>query len=70
MLEKIDYRAVDMALSIMYGFVDRVTGYTQPPKMTRVHTIHSSLNRRVISRNGRREWISEGFKGSGLEFFS
>lgn len=59
MLERRDYYAVDMVFPIFCVFIDRVTGYTRSPKMTRVQVMYSSLMSRVMSRNWRRGWTSE-----------
>lgn len=43
MLEKQNYRPIDIGFPIGRGFIGRVTGYTECPKMTRLYPMYSSM---------------------------
>lgn len=59
MFDGSDYCAVDIVISFLCGFIDRVTGLTKRPKFNIVHAIYSSLISRVVSGNCKRRWTVE-----------
>lgn len=54
MTEGENYRAIDIVRPVVPGFIDRVTGYLQSLKTTRVHVMHKSLMSMVMFVNWRR----------------
>lgn len=72
MLKSKDYRAFDTVFSSLCGFIDWVTWYTQPTKLTRVHAIYRSLMIKFLTGNwilgGTRELLKlYGLETSGLK---
>lgn len=55
MLKGNDYCADDIVSPAVCGFIERVTDYTNAPKMAIVHAMYSSMMSGVVSDNWKRE---------------
>lgn len=62
-----DYHAIDLLISIGYGYIDRVTGYKTSPKMPKVHTMYSSLIKRDEYGNWKRGATNKDLKAIGAD---
>lgn len=69
MLEAKDYRAVDIELLIVCGFIYRMTGYTKSPKIITVHAMYSLLVSTLLPGSWKREGTSEKLKPIGTEVY-
>lgn len=59
MLEGKDYPVADMVFLTVFGFNHRATGYTTPPKMTKVHLMYSSESIKVVACSWKRGWTAK-----------
>lgn len=67
MLERKNYRVVDIESLILYCYLDQMTVYKMSPKMTRTHENYSSLNSTFTPRNCGNGWITKEQKEVGAE---
>lgn len=53
------YRAIDVTLSLMCGFINRMIGYTTLPRMARVYAMYRLSMSQILSSTWSRKWARE-----------
>lgn len=56
MLEQKGVQAVDLIFRLVCDFIDQVTGYARPPKISRNHNICSAAKSRTMPCSFRQLW--------------